>query len=97
MPGGCFLHPEVTLTSKESDGLVQAEILHKRTPTEVNGERITSTHIGLMAHLAQVLSLQRDQGSRDQESMVEDQRIKSSEKSMKAGQTHSGIVLSTSA
>lgn len=50
-----------------------------------------STHIGLMVHLAQVLSPLRDHESRDQESRDQDQRIKITEKSMRAGQTSRGI------
>lgn len=38
MPRGDFLHPEVTSTSKELAGLVQAETLHKMTPPEGGGE-----------------------------------------------------------
>jgi len=75
MPRGSLLHPEVTLTSKESDGLAQAAMHHKRTPAEHSGEGRTSTNIALTAHLAQVLPPPRDQ----------DQGFKSLEKSMRAG------------
>lgn len=38
MPWGGSLHPEVTLTSKELGGLVQAETLHKMTPIQDGGK-----------------------------------------------------------
>lgn len=37
MPWGGSLHPEVTLTSKELDGLVQADAFHKMTPIQDSG------------------------------------------------------------